>query len=408
MRAAQTPLDRAAVDVDVVERPRVASGQQHVAGGARADRVDVDVVPDLRRLGNRIERFRDRDVPERVPLPHDESGLQVDLLDHRVGDDAVRRPAPRGEVHADRVELVDPGGPVGRQADLVQVGVVAVTRAHMADLLVARVGDDVFALAEADFEDVPLPPDQGGLAAQLDDLEVRRRHAARQRFEPDQVAFLVGDHRPRRALALVGGEEQVSGAAPRLAWVVDAHRGGRQRGRRPVVLDLGRVARVERERFLAGGVLVRDREARGDRPGARTAREESADGDLLAFPERLARDEALPRARGVGTQHAAVRATARTLHGHARDGRPRAAEEADLGRGRGIRRSGLRRDRDRVALAVTAAGGGPGTSAEEALPHAIRASPHASAPRAGVEMRSIGFENTVWDTKERSPAPLRA
>ena len=53
------------------------------------------------------------------------------------------------------------------------------------------------------------------------------------------------------------------------------------------------------------------------------------------------------------------------------------------------------------ALAACASGGGPGTSADDALPHAISAAPQASAPSAGVEMRIIAFENTGRDVKER-------
>ena len=103
--------------------------------------------------------------------------------------------------------------PFGLDPDFVQVGVVAVAGADVTDLLVARVVQITsFALPEADLEDPPLPPGQDRLARRmLDDLQVRRRHAARQRVEPDQVAFLIGDHRPGRALALVGGEEEIAG-----------------------------------------------------------------------------------------------------------------------------------------------------------------------------------------------------
>src|SRR5690242_11294257 len=55
---------------------------------------------------------------------------------------------------------------------------------------------------------------------------------------------------------------------------------------------------------------------------------------------------------------------------------------------------------DTAARAVEG-GGGADWSAEEALPHAISAMPQASAPRVGVEMRIIGFLNTVRGTKER-------
>ena len=47
---------------------------------ARGDRVDVDVVPRVAGFGRRVVGVGRRDVPERVPLPHHEAGLDVDLL----------------------------------------------------------------------------------------------------------------------------------------------------------------------------------------------------------------------------------------------------------------------------------------------------------------------------------------
>ena len=154
-----------------------------------------------------------------MPLPHHEPGLDVDLLDHGVGEDAVGL-----AVDADR--FISIGSNASTQAvpsgstDLVQVGVIAVAGADVADLLVVSCVEHVFALAEADLEDPPLPPGQGRLALDWWTLKFVADMPARQRVEPDQVAVLVGDHRPRRALALVGGEEQIAGAAPGLAGVV--------------------------------------------------------------------------------------------------------------------------------------------------------------------------------------------
>ena len=46
VRAAEAPADGAAADVDVVQRPGVARGEQHVARAEPGiDGVDVDVVP---------------------------------------------------------------------------------------------------------------------------------------------------------------------------------------------------------------------------------------------------------------------------------------------------------------------------------------------------------------------------
>jgi hypothetical protein len=111
----------------------------------------------------------------------------------------------------DGVEHVDPGRALRRQPDFVQVGVVAVARPDVRDGLIGGVVDDVFALTEADFEDAPLPPGQDRLALVLLDLKIGRRLAGRQRVKPHERAVLFGDHRPRRALALIGGEEQVAG-----------------------------------------------------------------------------------------------------------------------------------------------------------------------------------------------------
>ncbi len=72
------------------------------------------------------------DVPERVPLPHHQPRLDVDLLDHRVGEDSVGGAVHGGEVHVDRVEGVDPGGALRGELDLVQVGAVAVAGADLA------------------------------------------------------------------------------------------------------------------------------------------------------------------------------------------------------------------------------------------------------------------------------------
>ena len=359
---AQQPVVAAGVHVHVIQRPRVARGEHHIArfAGARpprigarppgGDRVDVNVIPGVFPGGDVVERVPQRNVPERVPLPHHQAGLDVDLLDDRVQQDPVRGAVHRGEVHVDRVEGVDPGGALGREQDLVQVGAVAVAGADGGDLLVGAVVDHVFALAEPHLDDAALPPGERRFAFVALHLEVGGGVPARQRVKPHQRAVLFGDHRPGRPQALVGGEEEVAAgrAGPRRRRERDG-RGG-QFGRREVVLHGVRVARVERELHLADGRLMGDGEGGGDRliGSPPTRARERMHGDALARDERPVGDEALAGAGGVRLQTPRVGSAARADHAHARDPRARAAEEADLRGGRGVGGPGQRRDRDGV------------------------------------------------------------
>ena len=79
---------------------------------------------------------------------------------------------------------------------------------------VAAVVDLVLALAEADLHDASLPPHQHLLAQIALHAEVRGVFAIGQRVQPDEVSALVDDHRPVRALALIGSQEQIAGARP--------------------------------------------------------------------------------------------------------------------------------------------------------------------------------------------------
>ena len=69
-------------------------------------------------------------------------------------------PADRGEVAADRVVRGDVGDAVRGELEVVQVGLQAVAAGDPRDRPVVRVHHDVFALAEAQREHVPLPPRQ--------------------------------------------------------------------------------------------------------------------------------------------------------------------------------------------------------------------------------------------------------
>ena len=336
--AAQAPAHRAGADVDVIDGPGVARRQQHVAGAARADGVHVHVVPRVARMRRRVVRFGDRHVAERMPLPHHQPGLDVDLLHDGVGEDVVRAAAEGGQVGVDRVEGVYPRGSLRGDAQHVQIRVVAVAGPDRTDLLVGAVVDDVFALAEADLEDPALPPRQNRLALVALHPEVRRGLTGGHRVEPDQVPGLVDDHRPRGADALVGSEEEVPGGGVRGRRRGDPDGGGGDRGSGAVVLDCLRFAGVDRELLRANDRLAGDREGGPGLHRPPAGADAGADRHLLAFGERMGGQEALAGARGVGAQDPAVRAAARAddvYRQHAGAGRP---EEADLALRRGVHR----------------------------------------------------------------------
>ncbi len=170
--------------------------------------------------------------PERVPLPHHQTRLDVDLLDDRVVDHAVRwnRASPdrfRWTGSNASIQAV----PCGVSADFVQVGVVAVAGPDRGDRLVGGVVDHVLALAEADLEDAPLPPGQDGLALVLLDLEVGRRLAGAAAGETTPGCRSVrrssapASPRPGRARG-TGRRALAPGPSP---GVVIVHRRGRER-----------------------------------------------------------------------------------------------------------------------------------------------------------------------------------
>ena len=230
----------------------------------------------------------------------------------------------------------------------MQVGVIAVAGVHGADALVGGVVDDVFALPEADLEDAPLPPRQHGLAVVLLDFEAGRLLASGQRVKPHEAAVLFGDHRPGRAVALVGRQQQVAGRGAGQGPRGDRDGRRRQRRRRGVVLHGMRIARIDRELRLADRRLVGDREA-GARSGGRTARAHlRGDRHPLAGDERVRRQEAFAGPRRVRAQDARVHAAARADHVHVGHVRRTGSEEADLGARGGVGRAGLGRDGDRV------------------------------------------------------------
>ena len=130
--AAEPPEDPARLAIDLVPGPGVARGHQEVAVGLEVDRVGVRVVErGLRpRLG---ERLGERDLAERVPLERHQPGRDVDLLDHRVDDEAALGPLHRPQVLAHDRIADDHGLVVRRDLELVQVGPEAVGAADAAD-----------------------------------------------------------------------------------------------------------------------------------------------------------------------------------------------------------------------------------------------------------------------------------
>ena len=111
------------------------------------------------------------------------------------------------EVALDGIEDGEDGGVARADAEVVQVGFVAVPGAHAADLAVGAVEDDLFALPEPLRRNPTAPVSQHGLSVERLDLEIGGGDAARQRREPDDVARLIEDQRAGRAGTLVRGRE---------------------------------------------------------------------------------------------------------------------------------------------------------------------------------------------------------
>ena len=249
----------------------------------------MDVVPGIARRRDRVLGLGGRNVAEGMPLPHHQTRADVDLLHHGVAQHPVARTARGGEVHAHRVVCVDPGGAFGRQLYRVQVGAVAVARAHRCELPVGAVVDDVFTLAEAQFENVPLPPHQGGTSLVLLHREVRRLDARRQRVEPHEVPALIGDHRSRSCPGPGRGRAADPPGGARPGRRRDRHRAGRERGSARRSAGPPRVSGSPAETLWRDRRLARDGEAAGDAPPAQVSRRHpSDDGHTLAGRERAA------------------------------------------------------------------------------------------------------------------------
>ncbi len=119
----------------------------------------------------------------------------------------------------DRVEHRQDRGVVGGvDVEFVEVGFVAVAAADARDLLVGAVVDDLFALAEALWRDVALPPGDDRFAFVLLHLQVGPLGALGERVEPDELAGAVEDHRAVLAGSGVGRREDVAGGLGRGSW----------------------------------------------------------------------------------------------------------------------------------------------------------------------------------------------
>ena len=231
--AAQLPAHLPRFRIDVVRGPGVARVHQQVAVLLRVDRVDVEVVERFalaRRRGRRVG-VRQGHVVEAVPLVHDETRLQVDLLQQRVRDGAVPGSANRGQVAVDRVVDRDPGGPLRGDLEFVQIGLVAVAGTDDGDGLIGAVRDHLARRLGPVGDQGVLPPGERGLAFVFLHAKVRgARAGGRQRLEPDQFSVNVEDHRPVLTDSGIGSKNRSPPVAV-CAFAETVTSGGRSSGR---------------------------------------------------------------------------------------------------------------------------------------------------------------------------------
>lgn len=199
--ATELPHDRA-VPRQLVDRRSVARGDEDAAAGRVGNRVDVKVVKRpllgrmLRRLVIRLQRVRQRHMPEAVPLEDETVRGDVDLLHDAVVDPAVLRAADRPEVGRHLVVGRDVGRTARGQLKLVQVALEAVAdRLHRRDPLVRGVVDLVLALADPRDVAVALPPGEHRPAPVGLDTEVRRLQRLRELVVPADTSLVVDDQR---------------------------------------------------------------------------------------------------------------------------------------------------------------------------------------------------------------------
>ena len=211
---AQAPDDLPGAAADLVDRGRVPGGDEDVAVAVEVGRVDVEVVVRILAralvLGNGEVGLGRRHLGKAVPFEEHTAGGDGELLDDALQHEAVARASELTEVGGhlavDReqrfaarkqLELVDVAGEPVPGADDLQQPVGAIQ-----DVIAARETDAAHAHGA-------LPPGQHRLSLVALHLEVgdtRRR----QGLEPDDLALVVDDHRPRLHCLPLGREEHVA------------------------------------------------------------------------------------------------------------------------------------------------------------------------------------------------------
>ena len=209
--AAEPPDDLPGALADLVDGARVPRRDDQRVVRPRLDRVDVEVVVRRRRVLRDLGQVRlvQRDVPEAVPLEEDAARRDVDLLEDRVERVAVARAADGAQVLRYLPIDRDQRRPLRREQELVLVAGETVPRAHLRDPPVGAVGDLVAPLPDA-LRRAALPPREHRPALVALDAEVGgpRPH----RVEPDDLAVVFDDQRPRLGVVLLRREEEIPGS----------------------------------------------------------------------------------------------------------------------------------------------------------------------------------------------------
>jgi hypothetical protein len=193
-----------------------------------------------------------------VPLEDDSARGDVDLLDDAVEDEAVPRPADRVQVLRDLPVDRDERRAARGDEELMLVAGKSVPGVHLADAIVRAVEDLVLPAADS-LRRGTLPPREHGPVAVA--LHAKVGRAWSHRVEPDDLAVVVGDQRPRLRDVLLRREEEIAGRG-----VADAPRpledGGLQVGAAVEVL-------VRRQSLVLAAGSAADEESSGrpDREG---------------------------------------------------------------------------------------------------------------------------------------------
>ena len=310
---AEPPEDLAGVPVELVDRARVAGGDDEVPVAVERHGVEMERVVRLAALlRGGPDRLRERDRPQRVPLEQDRAAVDVDLLDDVVLDDAVAPPAELRQIPGHRLVGDGERGAARGELELVRVHPVAVAHPDGRHRAVAGVDDPAGAIAAVE-RHAALPPGQDRLAVERLAAEVEGLVVAGERVEPDRLPLPVEDQRPLRAGPALGrDEDRVRGGVGRRGD--DLHRGRAQVGARREAVDplVSRHRRVvERRRRRVRGGRDHERGRVAVRPRDRAAR---VDADALLRRERLVGHERRAVAVRMRAPAAAVRPGHRAGH----------------------------------------------------------------------------------------------